>query len=133
MIEDDKFLGHGIEVILSDQDSFLKIKETLTRMGVLSKKEKSLFPSCYILHKRGNYRIVHFKELFAIDGRQTDISQNDLARRNTITKLLQDWGLLKIQDNSKIQNLVDLSQIKILNFKEKKDYKIVHKYSIGNK
>jgi hypothetical protein len=133
-MKDDIFGGYGVEVKLDNEEAFLKIKETLTRIGVASRKEKTLFPSCYILHKRGLYRIVHFKELFAIDGRPSDISENDLARRNTITKLLQDWELLKIVDENVIKNnLVDLSQIKILTYKEKSEYEIKHKYSIGNK
>lgn len=133
-MKEDIFGGYGIEVKLENEESFLKIKETLTRIGVVSRKEKSLYPSCYILHKRGFYRIVHFKELFAIDGRPSDISENDLARRNTITRLLQDWELLTIVNPEEIENnIVDLSQIKILTFKEKSEFEIKHKYSIGNK
>jgi hypothetical protein len=132
-MKDDIFGGYGIEVKLDNEESFLKIKETLTRIGVASRKEKTLFPSCYILHKRGFYRIVHFKELFAIDGRPTDISANDLARRNTITRLLADWELLTIVEPEEIHDFVDLSQIKILTYKEKPEYEIRHKYSIGNK
>lgn len=133
-MNEDIFGGYGIEVVLENDESFLKIKETLSRIGVLSRKEKSLFPSCYILHKRGYYRIVHFKELFALDGRSTDISENDIARRNTIVKLLEDWDLLKIKDKEILKNnFVNLNQIKILTFKEKDEYQIKHKYSIGNK
>lgn len=132
-MKDDIFGGYGIEVKLDNDEAFLKIKETLTRIGVASRKDKTLFPSCYILHKRGFYRIVHFKELFAIDGRPTDISENDLARRNTITNLLQDWELLTICNPSEVEDVVDLNQIKILTYKEKAEYEIKHKYSIGNK
>lgn len=133
-MKDDIFGGYGIEITLDNEEAFLKIRETLTRIGVASRKEKTLFPSCYILHKRGFYRIVHFKELFALDGRPTDISANDLARRNTITLLLQDWELLKIVESTTISDeVVDLSQIKILTHKEKQDWSISHKYSIGNK
>lgn len=133
-MKEDIFGGYGVEITLENEEAFLKIRETLTRIGVASRKDKTLFPSCYILHKRGFYRIVHFKELFALDGRPTDISENDLARRNTITLLLQDWELLKVADEKSIENdTVDLSQIKILTHKEKKDWIINHKYSIGNK
>lgn len=131
---DDIFKGHGVEILLENEEAFLKIRETLSRIGVASRKERTLYPSCYILHKRGFYRIVHFKELFALDGRPTDISENDLARRNSIALLLQDWELLKLT-NEKIvkENTVDLSQIKILTHKEKSDWVIAHKYSIGSR
>jgi hypothetical protein len=131
---DDIFKGHGVEILLDNEEAFLKIRETLSRIGVASRKERTLYPSCYILHKRGFYRIVHFKELFALDGRPTDISENDLARRNSISLLLQDWELLKISNENAIKNnTVDLSQIKILTHKEKSDWEIHHKYSIGSK
>lgn len=133
-MNEDNFKGLGIKVKLQDEDAFLKIRETLTRIGIASKKEKTLFPSCYILHKRGEYSILHFKELFALDGKSTDICENDIARRNTITLLLQDWDLLKIDSNKEIQtNVVDMSQIKILTHKEKSEWNIAHKYSIGSK
>ena len=140
---DDIFNGYGISVELLDEDSFLKIKETLSRIGVASVKfnentleptQKILFPSVYLLHKRGFYRILHFKELFALDKKPTNISENDIARRNTIALLLQDWDLLKIIDDSSIKNnVVDLNQIKILTYKEKPDWEISHKYNVGKK
>jgi hypothetical protein len=131
---DDLFKGFGIQISLDDEDSFLKVRETLTRIGIASRKEKTLYPSCYILHKRGEYAILHFKELFALDGKSTDICENDIARRNTIALLLQDWELLKIKSSKVIEdNVVDMSQIKILTHKEKSDWNIHHKYSIGAK
>lgn len=121
-----------IEVTLNAKDDFLKIRETLTRIGVASKKEKLLYQSCHILHKQGKYYIVHFKELFALDGKSTDISENDLARRNTIALLLQDWGLLKLVNSKKIEDMqVSLSQIKIIGFREKDEWELVPKYNIG--
>ncbi len=133
-MSDDIFKGFGIKIALEDEDSFLKVRETLTRIGIASRKEKTLFPSCYILHKRGQYAILHFKELFALDGKSTDICENDVARRNTIALLLQDWELVKILDDKEIENnTVDMSQIKILTHKEKSEWNIAHKYSIGAK
>ena len=133
-MEDNLFRGFGVKISFDDEDSFLKIKETLTRIGIASRKEKTLYPSCYILHKRGEYAILHFKELFALDGKTSDISENDIARRNTIALLLQDWELLKIIDKKQIEeNVVDMSQIKILTYKEKNDWNISHKYSVGAK
>jgi hypothetical protein len=123
-----------VEVTLNEKDDFLKIRETLTRIGVASKKEKLLYQSCHILHKQGKYYIVHFKELFALDGKPTDITENDLARRNTIALLLEDWGLLKLVDSKKAEDLqVSLSQIKIIGFREKDDWQLVPKYNIGKK
>lgn len=124
-----------VEVTLSEKDDFLKVRETLTRIGVASKKDQILFQSCHILHKRGQYYIVHFKELFALDGKPTDISENDLSRRNAIIKLLEDWGLVKIVRKSQIETPppIFLSQIKILSHKEKDDWELVPKYSIGKK
>lgn len=123
-----------VEVTLNAKDDFLKIRETLTRIGVASKKEKLLYQSCHILHKQGKYYIVHFKELFALDGKPTDITENDLARRNTIALLLEDWGLLKLVDPDKAEDLqVSLSQIKIIGFKEKDEWQLVPKYNIGKK
>jgi len=123
-----------IEVTLSAQDDFLKVRETLTRIGVASKKDNTLYQSCHILHKQGKYYITHFKELFALDGKQTDISENDLARRNTITILLEDWGLVKIVNPEKVKdNQVNLSQVKIIGFREKNDWNLVPKYQIGKK
>lgn len=123
-----------LEVTLEENDDFLKVRETLTRIGVASKREKVLYQSCHILHKQGRYYVVHFKELFALDGKPTDLSENDLARRNTIALLLEDWGLLKIVDSKKTDDLqVGLSQIKIIGHKEKDDWELVAKYSIGKK
>ena len=123
-----------IEVTLNAKDDFLKVRETLTRIGVASKKEKLLYQSCHILHKQGKYYIVHFKELFALDGKPTDISENDLARRNTIALLLEDWELLTIINPEKIENLqVSLSQIKIIGYREKDEWELVPKYNIGKK
>lgn len=128
------FKGYGIPIKLKDEEDFLKIKETLSRIGIASKKEKKLWQSCHILHKQGYYHILHFKELFLIDGRPSDLSENDIARRNTITLLLDDWGLLEIQNkNNYGANVVDMSQIKVLSHKEKGDWEILAKYSIGSK
>jgi len=134
MTDHDIFLGHGIEVKIDKEQDFLKIRETLTRIGVASKKDKTLYQSCHILHKQGRYAIVHFKELFSLDGKQTDFSDDDKARRNTIASLLEDWELLKILNLEKInENKAPLSQIKILTFKEKNSWELVPKYTIGNK
>jgi hypothetical protein len=135
MSEVDIFLGHGIEIKLKEKDDFLKVRETLTRIGVASKKDRILYQSCHILHKRGHYAIVHFKELFALDGKPTDISENDLSRRNAIAVLLSDWGLVEIVNKDKAQTPppIFLSQIKILSHKEKDDWELVTKYSIGKK
>jgi hypothetical protein len=123
-----------VEVTLNEKDDFLKVRETLTRIGVASKKEKLLYQSCHILHKQGKYYIVHFKELFALDGKPTDITENDLARRNTIALLLEDWGLLKLVNAKKSEDLqVSLSQIKIIGFREKDEWQLVPKYNIGKK
>jgi hypothetical protein len=123
-----------VEVTLKEKDDFLKVRETLTRIGVASKKEKVLYQSCHILHKQGRYYIVHFKELFALDGKNTDFSENDIARRNTIAKLLEDWELLKIVDKNMVEDpIVSLSQIKILSHKEKEDWQLITKYNIGKK
>jgi hypothetical protein len=124
-----------VEVTLGEKDDFLKVRETLTRIGVASKKDKILYQSCHILHKQSRYYIVHFKELFALDGKPTDITENDLSRRNAIAKLLEDWGLVKILDKSKVENPppIFLSQIKIISHKEKDDWDLVPKYNIGKK
>ena len=124
-----------LEVQLKEPDDFLKVRETLTRIGVASRKDKKLFQSCHILHKQGRYFIVHFKELFALDGKPTDISENDLSRRNAITKLLQDWELIKVVNNKQIEEPppIFLSQIKILSHKEKDEWELVPKYNIGKK
>lgn len=123
-----------VEVLLTTKDDFLKIRETLCRIGVASKKEKLLYQSCHILHKQGKYYIVHFKELFALDGKPTDITENDLARRNTIALLLEDWGLLTLVKPERAEDLqVSLSQIKIIGYKEKDEWELVPKYNIGKK
>ncbi len=124
-----------VEVTLNENDDFLKVRETLTRIGVASKKDQTLFQSCHILHKRGQYYIVHFKELFALDGKPADISENDLSRRNAIVKLLEDWGLVTVVRKSQIETPppIFLSQIKILSHKEKDDWQLVPKYNIGKK
>lgn len=124
-----------IEVTLAETDDFLKVRETLTRIGVASKKEKTLYQSCHILHKQGKYYIVHFKELFALDGKPTDLTDNDLSRRNAIVKLLQDWGLVQIVNPKSIETPepIFISQIKILSHKEKGEWQLVPKYNIGKK
>ena len=123
-----------LEIKLGEEDDFLKVMETLTRIGVASKKEKQLYQSCHILHKQGRFYIVHFKELFALDGKPTDFSEDDRTRRNTIAKLLEDWGLCKIASEPDIcQPTGHLNQIKILAFKEKGDWTLTPKYQIGKK
>ena len=122
-----------IEVMLSEPDDFLKVSETLTRIGVASRKEKKIYQSCHILHKQGKYYIVHFKELFALDGKKTNLSSNDVQRRNRIIQLLSDWGLIKIADSTKVTDLAPLNQIKVLAFKEKDDWTLESKYNIGRK
>jgi hypothetical protein len=122
------------EVFLSHPDDFLKVRETLTRIGVSSKTEKKLFQSCHILHKQGRYFIVHFKELFLLDGKDSDLSENDLQRRNRITKLLYDWNLVTLADLEGVSsNMAPMSQIKILPHREKKEWQLIAKYSIGTK
>ena len=121
-----------LEVALDEPDDFLKVRETLSRIGVASRKERKLYQSCHILHKQGRYYIVHFRELFALDGKQTNISVNDLSRRNTIVNLLQDWGLVKIMSESPYE-AAPLSQIKILTYKEKSEWLLETKYNIGKK
>jgi len=123
-----------VEIKLIDEDSFLKVRETLTRIGVASKKDNTLYQSCHILHKRGIYYIVHFKEMFALDGKPTDLSENDIARRNTIANLLQDWELIKVVEPTRtVEPIVSISQIKILPHKEKDEWNLVSKYNIGKK
>ena len=124
-----------IEVTLNEQDDFLKVRETLTRIGVASKKDNILYQSCHILHKQGKYYIVHFKELFALDGKPTDISENDLSRRNAIAKLLDDWELVTVINLEQLENPppIFISQIKIISHKEKHDWDLVPKYNIGKK
>ena len=120
-----------LEVGLNEPDDFLKVRETRSRMGVASRKERKLYQSCHILHKQGKYYIVHFKELFALDGKQTNLTENDIARRNTISNLLKDWGLISIMGDS--SNVAPLSQIKVLSFREKDEWELCTKYNIGKK
>ena len=120
-----------LEVSLNDSEDFLKVRETLSRIGVASKKDKVLYQSCHILHKKGSYFITHFKELFALDGKEADFQDNDLQRRNTIAKLLQDWGLVSIL--TEVEDYAPLSQIKIISFKEKGEWELIPKYNIGKK
>ena len=122
-----------VEVLLEKEDDFLKVRETLSRIGVASKKDKTLYQSCHILHKQGRYFITHFKELFALDGKEADLTENDLKRRNAIAKLLSDWGLVKLLDESIEEDTAPMSQIKILSFKEKDEWTLVTKYNIGRK
>ena len=122
-----------IEVVLNEPDDFLKVRETLTRIGVASRKEKKIYQSCHILHKQGKYYIVHFKELFALDGKNTNLSLNDVQRRNRIIQLLSDWGLVTVVSAEKIADLAPLNQIKVLSFKEKNDWTLESKYNIGRK
>jgi len=121
-----------LEVGLKEPDDFLKVRETLSRIGVASRKNKTLFQSCHILHKQGKYYIVHFKELFALDGKDTNISENDIARRNTISNLLSDWGLINVVGKSSVE-AAPLSQIKVISFKEKNEWSLETKYNIGKK
>ena len=120
-----------LEVTLKEPDDFLKVRETLTRIGVASRKERKLYQSCHILHKRGKYYIVHFKELFALDGKPTNITSNDVQRRNRIAKLLSDWGLIEI--STEVTDLAPLNQIKVLSFKDKGEWTLESKYNIGKK
>ena len=124
-----------VEVTLGEPDDFLKVRETLTRIGVASRKERKIYQSCHILHKQGKYFIVHFKELFALDGKNTNLSINDVQRRNRIVQLLLDWGLVSIVEESKekIADLAPLNQIKVLSFKEKNEWRLESKYNIGRK
>jgi hypothetical protein len=122
-----------VEVVLGEPDDFLKVRETLTRIGVASRKEKKIYQSCHILHKQGKYYIVHFKELFALDGKNTNLSLNDVQRRNRIVQLLSDWGLITVVNAEKIADLAPLNQIKVLSFKEKNDWTLESKYNIGRK
>jgi hypothetical protein len=132
----DIFKGVGVEVTLDDEDAFLKVRETLTRIGVSSRKEKVLYQSCHILHKQGRYVILHFKELFKLDGKPATIIDNDLQRRNAIVMLLEEWGLLKILSDEKEKikdDLAPLHQIKIISYKEKDEWDLQSKYTIGKK
>ena len=122
-----------IEVVLKEPDDFLKVRETLTRIGVASRKERKIYQSCHILHKQGKYYIVHFKELFALDGKSANITLNDVQRRNRIAQLLSDWGLISLVDDSKVTDLAPLNQIKVISFKEKGEWTLESKYNIGKK
>ena len=124
---------HMVEVTLKQPDDFLKVRETLTRIGVASRNENNLYQPCHILHKQGKYYIVHFKELFLLDGKNSDFSDNDMQRRNRITKLLSDWGLVNVVNEDMITEASSVSQIKILPHKEKAEWELIPKYSIGSK
>jgi hypothetical protein len=121
-----------LEILLEDPENFLKVKETLSRIGVASKKDKTLYQSCHILHKQGRYFITHFKELFALDGKEADFTENDLQRRNTIANLLQEWGLIKVLNDGEL-DVCPMSQVKIISYKEKSEWNLVPKYNIGKK
>ena len=130
----DNIIQEMVEVKLNEPDDFLKVRETLTRIGIASRKEKTLFQSCHILHKQGKYYIVHFKELFALDGKTTNFTENDQARRNSIANLLAEWELVELVETDKsAEPTVPLSQLKILSFKEKDEWNLTPKYNIGNK
>ena len=122
-----------IQVMLKEPDDFLKVRETLTRIGVASRKERKLYQSCHILHKKGQYYIVHFKELFALDGKKANISTNDLQRRNRIIQLLSDWGLIEVAKSDEIVDVAPLSQIKVISYKDKGEWSLESKYNIGKK
>ena len=122
-----------VEVVLNEPDDFLKVRETLTRIGVASRKEKKLYQSCHILHKQGRYYIVHFKELFALDGKHANLTVNDVQRRNRITRLLSDWGLITVVNEESISDIAPLNQIKVLAYKDKNDWILEQKYNIGKK
>ena len=131
--DEDIFQGLGVEIELESEDDFLKVRETLTRMGVSSRKEKKLYQSCHILHKRGRYAIMHFKELFELDGLDSNISDNDIGRRNAIANLLDEWGLLKvIEEFEEDEPMSKVSHIKIISHKEKDEWELIPKYHIGN-
>jgi hypothetical protein len=132
----DIFKGVGVEITLDDEDAFLKVRETLTRIGVSSRKEKVLYQSCHILHKQGRYVILHFKELFSLDGKMSTITENDFQRRNAIVNLLEEWNLLTIVEEEKariVGNLAPIHQIKIISYREKDEWELVSKYTIGKK
>jgi hypothetical protein len=133
-MEENIFRGVGVEIRLPEPDNFLKIKETLTRIGIASRKEKKLYQSCHILHKKGRYAILHFKELFILDGKENNFVDEDLGRRNTVVNLLEEWGLLEVVNASDIEDPVSpLNQIKILSHKEKSEWALESKYNIGKK
>ena len=124
---------HMVEVTLKEPDDFLKVRETLTRIGVASRKEKKIYQSCHILHKQGKYYIVHFKELFALDGKRANLFNNDVQRRNRIAQLLSDWGLVNIVSSALVEDCAPLSQIKVLSYKDKSEWTLESKYNIGKK
>lgn len=127
-------LSKFVEVVLVEEDDFLKVRETLTRIGVSSRRERVLYQSCHILHKQGKYYITHFKELFALDGKPSTITENDIQRRNAIANLLEEWGLIKVVNYDIIKdNMAPIHQIKIISFKEKDDWELIAKYNIGKK
>lgn len=130
---EDIFRGNGVEVTLKHPDDFLKIRETLERIGIASRKDKTLYQSCHILHKQGRYAIMHFLEMFIMDGKHSTINDDDIDRRNTICKLLQDWELLKVVDDVLIRQQAPISTIKIIPYKEKPDWNLVCKYQVGSK
>ena len=133
-MENDIIVGELLEITLKTEEDFLKVKETLTRIGVSSRKEKKLYQSCHILHKRGKYYIVHFKELFKLDGLESNFDQEDLGRRNSIAKLLEEWGLLTIVDTAKAEDpITPLSKIKIIKYSERGEWELCPKYHIGKK
>ena len=122
-----------LEVTLNEPDDFLKVRETLTRIGVASRKDKKLYQSCHILHRQGRYFIVHFKELFLLDGKKSNLEENDIARRNTVATLISDWGLIEVVNPSKIDSIAPLRQIKIISFRDKDQWELCPKYNIGKK
>jgi len=126
-------IPYGVKIELKEPESFLLVKETLTRLGVASNKNKVLYQSAHILHKQGSYYIVHFKEMFAIDGKPSDISEEDIQRRNLIIKLIKEWGLIKVIDEEKAANVAPMSAVKILSSKDKNEWQLIAKYTIGNK
>ena len=133
MEHEDIFKGLGVEIKLNSEEDFLKIKETLTRIGISSRKENKLYQSCHILHKRGRYAIMHFKELFEMDGLDSNTSENDIARRNTIVDLLEEWELLEvIEEGFEDEPMANIGQIKILSYRDKGDWELIPKYHIGN-
>jgi hypothetical protein len=136
-VEENKLIewntGSMLEVTLNEPDDFLKVRETLTRIGVASRKDNKLYQSCHILHKQGRYFIVHFKELFLLDGKKSNLEENDIARRNTIATLMSDWGLITIDNKESAQPLAPLRQIKIISYRDKDQWELCPKYNIGNK
>lgn len=133
-METDIFRGTGIEINLPEPDNFLKVKETLTRIGIASRKDRKLYQSCHILHKQGRYAILHFKELFILDGKENTFADEDKARRNTIVNLLEEWGLIEVLDAEKSQDpIAPLNQIKVLSHKEKHEWELCAKYNIGTR